>query len=471
MSQEFVGCMVSIKCVDDLGTFQGQIVDFNRQTVTISKAFKNGMPHSSQQVTINANDIENLEIISTEEATTKETKMQSKVLVKRPIAKRANRSVSECIPSSVPPAINQFDTKKPVEPLQSEPTANGRIGIGETISKPNQRRNQSQRQKWQQERDEQAFGTPIDQSLNQDFDFEKNLALFNKEAVWQEINSQKPDIVRQSEHNRGKYRHDENVIVSKPATYRQIIVPANDEREYVTDDGLIIPSITIDLHRQLIGAADRLGISWERRVELLGRAGAEIILQLLGGAHRLNPKNAHQWPIVVALCGPHRSGAAGVNCARQLSTHGVKTVVYVENSENISLLQELSLYKMTGNKVETKVEKLPPMVDLIILALFEESAPQSAESVHQVHEVPPVAKWVNNNRAPVLAIEPPSTGTPGISSKFSVVAGLPLSHCADNGRLYLCNLALPNKVFSDVGITYRSPFGPKFVIPLHCDDS
>lgn len=194
----------------------------------------------------------------------------------------------------------------------------------------------------------------------------------------------------------------------------------------------------------------------------MGRAGAEIILQLLGGAHRLNPKNAHQSPTVVALCGPHRSGAAGVNCARQLSTHGVKTVVFVENSENVSLLQELSLYKMTGNKVETKIDKLASVVDLIILALFEEDSPRS---------VPAVAKWVNSNRAPVLAIEPPSTGTPGILSKFSVVGGLPLSHSLDNGRLYLCNLALPNKVFTDVGITYRSPFGPKFVIPLHSDDS
>jgi len=33
------------------------------------------------------------------------------------------------------------------------------------------------------ERDEHTFGTPIDQSLQQDFDFEKNLALFNKEVV------------------------------------------------------------------------------------------------------------------------------------------------------------------------------------------------------------------------------------------------------------------------------------------------
>lgn len=73
-------------------------------------------------------------------------------------------------------------------------------------------------------------------------------------------------MIRQSENNRSKYRHDENIIESEPTAYRQIVVPCADEREYVTDDGLVIPSITLDLHRQLIGAADRLGISWERRV-------------------------------------------------------------------------------------------------------------------------------------------------------------------------------------------------------------
>lgn len=197
-------------------------------------------------------------------------------------------------------------------------------------------------------------------------------------------------------------------------------------------------------------------------MELLGRAGAEIILQLLGGGHRLNPNNAHQWPTVVALCGPHRSGAAGVNCARQLSSHGVKTVVYVENSEDVFLLQELSLYRLSGNRVETNYKKLPAVADLILVALGEEGSPRT---------VTPVATWANNNRAPVLAIEPPSAGTPGIMTKFSLLGGLPLSHSADNGRLYLCNLALPAKVFSDVGITYRSPFGPKFVIPLYSNTS
>lgn len=80
--------------------------------------------------------------------------------------------------------------------------------------------------------------------------------------MWQKINSLKPRKQRQTVN----YRHDENIIVSEPTDLRQIMVPSAGEIEYVTDNGLIIPSITLNLHRQLIGAADRLGISWERRV-------------------------------------------------------------------------------------------------------------------------------------------------------------------------------------------------------------
>jgi enhancer of mRNA-decapping protein 3 len=90
--------------------------------------------------------------------------------------------------------------------------------------------------------------------------------------VWQEINSKKPDVVQQSQNrgnNKARYRHDENVIESEPLALKQIVVPNAGSKEYVTDDGLIIPSITLDLQRQLIGAADRLGISWERRVSML----------------------------------------------------------------------------------------------------------------------------------------------------------------------------------------------------------
>ena len=470
MSEQFVGCTVSVKCVEDVGTYQGQIVDLTKDYVTLSKAFCNGVPHSSSIVVLSTKDILNIEFISLNEAVSNASdnnQAQNKVTVKRPIAKRAGRSFSESVPSTTQSTSSQTQSnfKKPDNNSQppTEQPVNGKLSLADIAGKPIQKR-LTHRQR-ALERDENTFGTPIDQSIDQDFDFEKNLALFNKEAVWQEINSLKPDIVRQSENNRGTagiYRHDENIIVSEPTVFRQITVPSAGEKEYVTDNGLVIPSITLNLHRQLIGAADRLGISWERRVELLGRAGSEIILQLLGGSHRLNPNNAHQWPTVVALCGPHRSGAAGVNCARQLSSHGVKTIVFVENSEDVFLLQELSLYKLTGNKVETKVKNLPSMVDLILVALCDENSTKMTT---------PIARWANSNRAPILAVEPPATGTPGILSKFSLLGGLPLAHSVDNGRLYLCNLALPDRVYADVGITYRSPFGPKFVIPLHSNSS
>lgn len=58
---------------------------------------------------------------------------QSKVIVKRPIAKRAGRSISECVPilqgPSCPPQMN---LKKPVESNQQqvEQTPNGKIAPG-----------------------------------------------------------------------------------------------------------------------------------------------------------------------------------------------------------------------------------------------------------------------------------------------------------------------------------------------------
>lgn len=50
MSEQFVGCTVSVKCADAIGTYQGQIVDLNKDFVTLSKVFCNGVPHTSSEV-------------------------------------------------------------------------------------------------------------------------------------------------------------------------------------------------------------------------------------------------------------------------------------------------------------------------------------------------------------------------------------------------------------------------------------
>lgn len=80
-------------------------------------------------------DIQKLEIISTEEAGTNvnDIQPQSKVIVKRPIAKRVGRSISECVPIlQAASCQSQMNLKKPVESNQQqvEQTPNGKIASG-----------------------------------------------------------------------------------------------------------------------------------------------------------------------------------------------------------------------------------------------------------------------------------------------------------------------------------------------------
>lgn len=67
-----------------------------------------------------------------------------------------------------------------------------------------------------------------------------------------------------------------------------------------------------------------------------------------------------------------------------------------------------------------------------------------------------------------MAVDPPTTGISNLSIKCSILPMLPLENISEScGKLYLSNLTIPDKFFRDAGITYKSPFGHKFVIPLH----
>lgn len=83
----------------------------------------------------------------------------------------------------------------------------------------------------------------------------------------------------------------------------------------------------------------------------------------------------------------------------------------------------------------------------------------------------PLSRWTAQKKAPVLAVDPPvsplgANGT--IHAKWGLSIALPLhgahSTCA---QMYLCDLSLPSQVYTRAGIRYTSPFGHKFVIPLH----
>ncbi|XP_017781144.1 PREDICTED: enhancer of mRNA-decapping protein 3 isoform X2 [Nicrophorus vespilloides] len=451
MSQ-WIGSAVSIKCAEC--TYQGEIINATNASIILSKAFCDGKPCISD-VTVLANEINDLKIIEKQPT---EKVGNSTVPLAKPVAKRAGRTHSTSENSSTSKAFNGSAKSKPID-IQGGHDRN--YNEGSNSYKNSYKSRDKSKGKWVKGwKDEECFGSPLDTSLLKEFDFEKNLALFNKQKVFDEINSQRPDIKNADQQKRPtKYRHDENIIATVPTAFRQIVVQGEEEGgyEYFTDDGLIVPSISLNTRNQLWDVADRMGFGWERRTELMGRATTEMAVHLLGGAHRLNPHNTHQFPVVVVICGPNRQGAMGINTARHLSSQGVKTIVYTVSHDSTYVKQELSLYKLTKNKYTSNIASLPIKTDLIIVALCDEDMIVYSE----------LSEWITNNKAPILSIDPPVAGTPGISSKFSIVPVLPQSYSPENGKIYLCNLGFPLELFALVGIKYKSPFGPKFVIPLH----
>lgn len=67
---------------------------------------------------------------------------------------------------------------------------------------------------------------------------------------------------------------------------------------------------------------------------------------------RLTPKNDHQRPTVVLLCGPHIQGAQGISCGRHLTNHEVEVILFLPNFVKMqdSVTSEVNLYSRTSVK-------------------------------------------------------------------------------------------------------------------------
>lgn len=113
---------------------------------------------------------------------------------------------------------------------------------------------------------------------------------------------------------------------------------------------------------------EKLGIGVERRSESMARAIAEVALHFVGGPHRLTPKNSHQKPLVVVLCGNHPEACGAVCAARHLATLGVQTVIYLQTSTVPQvMLKEIELYKLTGQSVINNQKSKSMHLKLILI--------------------------------------------------------------------------------------------------------
>lgn len=318
-------------------------------------------------------------------------------------------------------------------------------------------------------RNEACFGDAADPALHDDFDFEGNLALFNKRALWEQIrNSHKPDVVRHAD-DAGKFRHDENVLGVAPAPRRTIRVPdeLRGPLDYVTDEGLGVPSAAPQLRARLWGALRSRGLL-PGALTLLARAAADVALRLVGGGRRLDPRNAHQTPTVVALVGAHALGAAGLAAARLLASHGAHAAALLaapaptSAAPDAALARELGALACAGVELVAAADALP-RPDVLLLALHD---PELGGAGHAAEAL----RWAGGARAAVVALEPPADGWEGVSARAAVVGLVPPALTPSLGRVYLANVAPPERLFAELGVAYRPPFGASAVLALHPAD-
>lgn len=214
-------------------------------------------------------------------------------------------------------------------------------------------------------RHHQTFGTPVDDAMmNEDFDFEGNLALFDKKAVWDDIESAQmrpsdKSSLRPKSAGKPKqktYRHDENILSNELVGLRQIETDFNSGEEFVTDQGLVIPTIPhfVRAKVQKLGVDNHL--TMDRQNDMLARGTTELALLILGGARRLIPNNIHQWPTVVIISDKNQCGDIAAATGRHLASHGLKVVLYFQDEEvHISNNKEVALFKATGNVVVNSI--------------------------------------------------------------------------------------------------------------------
>ncbi|XP_032831882.1 enhancer of mRNA-decapping protein 3 [Petromyzon marinus] len=531
MEDRWGGCVVSLNCGPVLGVYQGRVsrVDQQCQSISLVQPFRNGARCTVPELTLSATDIKELKILELppEPASFQHTQMlvdngtapvamtNGAQSASHPIARRGEREAEAA------------DSSSQQQQQQQPPSSRAHTDVpGSTPSKGFRRRHNSWSSSNRQAlmgttpkrnaggrgggagpaaggrrsgRDEDCFADDLDDLLDTEFDFEKNLALFDKAAVFQEIEMHHggggPASVQSNgaaARTRGtppadtqKYRHDENVLAAAPSEFHRIDVPQPGPKLYCTDTGMVVPSVSPALHRQLLGAAERAGLTAERRRDVLGVCATQMALSLLGGSNRMDPKNSHQRPTVVVLCGPHRRGAQGACVARHLANRDVHVIALVPRAPPGGLAEEVRLLERTTTaRCVGSVAELPgTAVDLVVECLLgdPDESPGTGGGVGAAgplgHLKPPreAAAWAAANLAPLLAVDPPppaqnapsKAGGVAFAAKWSLVLGLPSSLGEGAGRVYLCDVGIPVRVFEEVGIAYHSPFGCKFVIPLH----
>ncbi|ODQ63468.1 YjeF N-terminal domain-like protein, partial [Nadsonia fulvescens var. elongata DSM 6958] len=266
-------------------------------------------------------------------------------------------------------------------------------------------------------------------------------------------------------------------IISANATLRR----SNNAVHFVlSSSGKQCPCATpvqmVELERT---AVSTFGISEEIIVDNAGRAGAQLAIQALGGASRLNSQNHNSLPLVVVLAGNNQAGAKALATGRHLSNHHVRVIALLLGKDRPD--EMLPIVKSQSTAFQSSMGKLVNRMEQLITILNGLDSPAEIiiDGIQGYQMAIPdfweddlttalsLIDWANHQRASIISIDIPSgldgsTGQPStllsvVKPKWVLSCGLPLTgiinaYLAGNATRgdwshYIADVGFPRRAF------------------------
>ena len=173
------------------------------------------------------------------------------------------------------------------------------------------------------------------------------------------------------------------------------------------------------------------------------------------------------------LRGTGGNGGGGITAARHLANRGAGVDLCLAVPDKLSEVTawQRKVFQSTSGK-EVEFRNLDPApVHLILDALIGYSLQSAPQGVFAE-----LIRWANSTRASIISLDVPSgidstTGAgPGefIRPSSTMTLALPKSGLAraQVGELVLADIGIPEETYRRIGVSYVSPFGDRFRVPL-----
>jgi len=243
-------------------------------------------------------------------------------------------------------------------------------------------------------------------------------------------------------------------------------MPNSKIEAFKTDDDIKVAAITTEQMREVDRIAmEETGPNLFQMMENAGRNFALQAIEVLGGGW--------QKANIVVLAGLGGNGGGGICAARHLANRQANVQLALSNPDGLGevpAFQRRIFQSTSGREVETSaMPGLRP--DLILDAVIGYSlkgAPRGA--------VLDFFQWANNSGAPILSLDVPSgvDSTSGqsegeyIHAEWTMTLALPKTGLLPEktGALFLADIGIPEKVYSNMSLNYTHPFGNRYRVPL-----